>query len=135
MRPDRGNVANLEMKLAEFAICLRNETKRGKLFYDDWIDLDVPVKSQGPHRNCWEVSGSENISNIRYLHGVDLDYTPYSSSFLTDFADRQRAKVRHGATCGKHYCYGYSSFKGLQSNNLSNAKLPKSGTDCIRKEI
>jgi len=84
------------------------------LFYDDWIDLDVPVKSQGPHRNCWEVSGSENISNIRYLHGVDLDYTPYSSSFLTDFADRQRAKVRHGATCGKHYCYGYSSFKGLQ---------------------
>lgn len=64
--------------------------------------------------NCWAVSGSENISDARYLNNVDMEYTPYSGQYLTDFADLGRAKKKLYVTKGMHYCYGYPSFKGLQ---------------------
>lgn len=36
---------------------------------------------------CWSISGSENISEARHLHGIDMEYTPYPRQYLMDFAD------------------------------------------------
>lgn len=64
---------------------------------------------------CWSISGSENISEARHLHGIDMEYTPYPRQYLMDFADLDFFfKKRLNATKGVHYCYAYSSFNGLQ---------------------
>lgn len=53
---------------------------------------------------------SELISALRFIEGIDKEYTEYSIQELVDFADPSKAGT---IECKEHHCYTLSVGKGL----------------------
>ncbi|CAE6009225.1 unnamed protein product [Arabidopsis arenosa] len=78
----------------------------------NWHD-EIPVEDQGRHETCWKVTSIANISDARFIHKIDPEYTRYSGQFLMEFANKAKSQRRFKDSEGAHYCYGYSSYSAM----------------------
>ncbi|XP_010436345.1 PREDICTED: caricain-like [Camelina sativa] len=67
------------------------------------------MREQGHCETCWAVVVSELISALRFIEGIDEEYTEYSIQELVDFAAPSKVK-----DCSEHQCYTLSIGKGLE---------------------
>jgi len=103
LKPDR-TITYLHIRRATFAVLSKN-----KIYISSKNIILIKIAEY-----CWTVSGSENISDARHIHTIDMEYTPYSGHYLTYFAVVTISKDTLYITKGLHYYYVYSSFEGLQ---------------------
>ena len=73
--------------------------------------------------NYWTVTYPANISDVCSINEIDVEYTWDSRQFLIDFVDSTKAIEVSRYNEGLHYCYGYSSFIGLEFM-MNNGILP-----------
>ncbi|VVB11113.1 unnamed protein product [Arabis nemorensis] len=115
-KPDGMKIHYLRTEEATLTIWKKIEIRKEDLHDRNWFDSKVPVQDQEDHETCWSVSGAENISDALYYNDDSINkvYVPYSSQYLVDFVDTEEATKKYEKTKGKHYCYPYPAYEGLE---------------------
>ncbi|CAF2229854.1 unnamed protein product [Brassica napus] len=109
--------------LGNFATKRKSEVDHEKVQGEGWHDERSLVTHQGIHASCWTEASSGNITDARFHRGIDETRTRYSSTFLLDVVDHDKAYEKLGKSDGEHSCYGYSTFKAMEY--IMNNGIPK----------